>query len=316
MKRSNFIRGIFFICICALISSIAVAKNSYGESENDIPLAPGAVTTRSVCGGTIDWQDVEMYNGALGPTINFVNTHQGAVGQIRWNSNLRNKYNKPGNVNDRRWCTGTLIGENLFLTAGHCFDNVNDKGWIMPVDNVTGKNISSAEIATNMHVEFDYQRDSNGNLRNTESFDVVELVEYRLGGLDYAILRLDGNPDRSYPTATLSANVPYLNDSLTIIQHPAGIPKVVEAGPCNSVGTTEFTYRDLDTKGGSSGSGVLNSEGQVVGVHIQAGCSSTGGANTGVLMSAIVKVSPEVQKRIPGYVSSTMVPVVDLILSY
>ncbi|GAA5445246.1 hypothetical protein Misp06_03445 [Microbulbifer sp. NBRC 101763] len=301
----NAILGIVSFGALVTAGSFSFAEDSHSSMMNEIPPPPDAVITESICGPTTDWQDVESYNGTLGPTIDFVNTHQGAVGHIRWNNNLNALYNNPGNVNDVRWCTGTLLTNNLFLTAGHCFDQqTNDgRGWDAPIDNTTGRTITSAQHATNMHVEFNYQYDANGTLRSIVSFDIVDLVEYRHGGLDYAVVQLAGNPNSQFPSASLSADIPNLNDQLTIIQHPAGIPKVVDAGQYDGVESSGglvgyMRYANLDTTGGSSGSGVLDDSGHLIGVHTNAGCTSTGGANHGVLNSDIELVSTEVAIRI------------------
>lgn len=61
----------------------------------------------------------------------------------------------------------------------------------------------------------------------------------------------------------------------TIIGHPSRVPKVVHAGPVldssSNVGANWFRHQ-VDTVGGSSGSGVLNTAGQLIGVHTNAGC--------------------------------------------
>lgn len=47
-----------------------------------------------------------------------------------------------------------------------------------------------------MHVNFNYQVTPDGELRKEQEYDIVELVEHEFvfGGLDYAIVRLDGAP--------------------------------------------------------------------------------------------------------------------------
>jgi Trypsin len=79
----------------------------------------------SQCGATDDSQPVEQYDGTLGVTTAFVNAHQAPVGQLQWNDNLAAIYTNPGNVSGVRWCTGALVANDLFLTAGHCFDQLN-----------------------------------------------------------------------------------------------------------------------------------------------------------------------------------------------
>lgn len=77
------------------------------------------------CGSDWDMQHVESYDGSLGVTRDFVDYHERFVGQLHWNNDLASKYDDPGNVNDVRWCTGTMISDDLMLTAGHCFGRKN-----------------------------------------------------------------------------------------------------------------------------------------------------------------------------------------------
>ena len=76
----------------------------------------------TLCGATDDSQPVEQYDGSLGVSRGFVFDHQSPVGQVQWNNNLAANYTNPGNVSGERWGTGTLIADDLFLTAGHLFD--------------------------------------------------------------------------------------------------------------------------------------------------------------------------------------------------
>ena len=182
----------------------------------------------SICGTVDDSQPVEQYDGSLGVSTSFVAKHQRPVGQLQWNSDLADHYDNPGNVNNVRWCTGTLISPDLFLSAGHCFDS-NAGNWVVPRANGTDDPIAPEEIARRMHVNFDFQVDADSDLRTEVEFDVVDLVEYRLGGLDIAIVRLAGHPGAIFGTGQLAAQDPAVDDSIAIIGHPAGVPKRIEA---------------------------------------------------------------------------------------
>jgi len=250
----------------------------------------------SICGVTDDSQDVEMYDGSLGVTQAFVTTHQRPVGVLRWNSNLASIYSNPGNVAGVRWCTGTLIADDLFLTAGHCFDQTGG-GWNRPRVNGTTNIIPPGEIATNMSVEFDYQRNAAGVLKTPVSVAVVELVEYRLGGLDFAIARLAGAPGQTWGVTRLASIDANVGDMLCLIQHPAGAPKRIEAGPLTSFDGDRIRYNNIDTLGGSSGSGILRAlDGCLVGVHTNGGCNAAmTGSNFGVRVARLLEVSPTLQ---------------------
>ncbi len=253
----------------------------------------------AICGTTDDSQEVEQYNGTLGVTVAFVNAHQSPVGQLQWNNNLATIYTNPGNVAGVRWCSGTLIANDLFLTAGHCFDR-NANSWQLPLQNGTLNVILPADIAKNMQVNFNFQVDPSGNPRVEQSFPVTQLVEYRLGGLDFAILRLGGNPGLIYGKTQISNIDAVLNSMACIIGHPAGRRKRIEAGPVTLLQGNSIGYNDIDTLGGNSGSGILqNSDGRIVGVHTNGGCNAAmTGNNFGVRITSILAQSPTLQSLI------------------
>lgn len=219
--------------------------------------------------------------------------------QIQWNDDLAAKFPQPnadpGNVKGVRWCTGTMISDDEMLTAGHCFDQEGG-GWLRPRRLVDGawRIIEPAEIAANMHVNFKYQIDKQtGQVRTPSVFPITELIEYRNGALDYAIARIGPDssgqlPGKTFGTKSIALGDPIDGTLLTIIQHPAGLPKKIEAGPLNLIEDAHLKYGDLDTQGGSSGSGVLDPAGQIVGVHVLGGCTAAGtGHNAAVPISAI-----------------------------
>lgn len=260
------------------------------ESSDEVGLAEQA----SIC-GTNNLQHVEQYDGTLGPSTTFVANNQRPVFNVKWKNDLASRYTNPGTVNGERWCTGTMISADLGILAGHCFD-VDDQGWVWPRDNATGKPITSAQGAREMQADFNYQVDPNGNARTPTTFNVSGLVEDRLGGVDYAVIRLAGNPGNTFGTTTIAPFTLGLGQLITIIQHPAGQRKQIHAGPVESESATSVTYSAADTLGGSSGAGVLNTlTGYIAAIHTMAGCTTTGGANSGVPVSAIYAVSPTIR---------------------
>jgi hypothetical protein len=257
----------------------------------------------STCGVKDDTQPVELYDGKLGVEVSLVDRIQRPVGQLQWIDRLPQLFQgpnaKPGNVNGERWGSGTLLKGDLFLTAGHCFDGDLPNGWIMP--SRRGIPISARDAAKLMYVNFDYQIDRcTKQLREVQSFPVIDLLEHREGGIDYAVLQL--GPDRKgrrpsdlFGTATLATtDLTKQGAMLCVIQHPNRRDKHVEAGPLadNSRGIIAFT--GLDTSYGSSGAMIADGvTGELVGIVTDGGCTpdENFGFNSGPAIGAMRAVS-------------------------
>lgn len=250
----------------------------------------------SIC-GSADFQDVELYDGTLGVAQDFVAGHQKSTGQLQWKDDLVDRYGAgAGNVAGARWCTGSLIAENIMLTAGHCFDPNDDPfGWQTPARLENGEKVlvPAEELATEIVVNFGYQIASDtGELREPEVFPIESLIEYRNDGLDYAIVELGLGVSGYYPGAIYDfletdPNGITAGDLLTIIQHPAGQPKKIEAGIETLLAEPNIFYGDIDTLGGSSGSGVLDAKGRIVAVHTNGGCAEMSGENQSLTINRI-----------------------------
>ena len=272
-----------------------------------------AAILESICGAADDSQPVERYDGTLGVTVAFVAAHQRAACQVQWNANLGSIYTNPGNVAGVRWGSGTMISDDLFLTCGHLFDQTGG-GWNRPRQNGTSNIISPQEIARNMRLNFNYQVDPAGNLRAEQSFPILDLIEYRLGGLDMAICRIGGNPGAVFGRAAVSTTDAASPEMICIIGHPAGQPKRIEAGPTTRIDGNLIRYNDIDTLGGNSGSGILRaSDGRLVGIHTNGGCTPAspgdGGTNFGQRIAAVIAASPTLQALLRPKLKATDDPV-------
>jgi len=294
------------------------------ESETFDPAIPRKSPSglETICGPIDDSQNVETYDGTLGPSVAFVMAEQASVAQLQWNDDLAQVYSgqgeSAGNIENGRWCSGARIGADLFLTAAHCVDVYevgNPTGWITPSRMTGGVRVyeKPKELSKLLHLNFNYQRTKEPphDIRTPDVYPIVDLVEYghelpTVEGrrLDYAILRIGKDisgslPSMSkYPPNDLDASKATLlaTSFVTIPQHPDGEPKKVEAGPIKGTPGILIKYADLDTLGGSSGSPIINDAGRIVGVHIAGGCElATQRANTGVSLWAISQISTIVQ---------------------
>ncbi|WJI42192.1 trypsin-like peptidase domain-containing protein [Mesorhizobium sp. C120A] len=240
----------------------------------------------------------------------YVRANEPSTVQLQWlnetsiRSRLPNDF--PGNVSGQRWCTGTLITDTLVLTAGHCFEIQDKYGWTSPYKRGINHERIYAEpsvIATLFVANFEYQVDKDtGQIRTPKVFPVVRLVELEQGKLDYSIVELGRDPEGKLPgdriaPASLSQQAPQEGDVVGIIQHPQGEPKKIEAGRLLSAAGNTLLYDDIDTWGGSSGAGIRDGSGKLIGVHTNAGCTSTKnhseGANKGVKIRALAAVSDQ-----------------------
>lgn len=263
----------------------------------------GQVAQGQRCGATTDYQDVEYYDGSLGIPKSFVNKHRLAVGLIRWKSDLASRYLHPGEVAGWAWCTGTLISADLMLTAGHCFsqaDAVTLKGIDIPKDNGTGTWITDNQMALEMVVEFRNQVSINaGGVRTIrETVPVIEVIENRLGGLDFAIVRLANSPGTRHGVARISDVDATVGSTAVILQHPDDLPMKVGVGPITKVISNRIEYT-IDTLGGSSGAGILlKSNGKLVGINTNGECQMTLGANFGTSRQGLIQYSPTIRNLV------------------
>lgn len=163
-------------------------------------------------------------------------------------------------------CTGTLIAAEagpIVLTAGHCV-GLGDRSLLA----------------------FNVEADPDGDRLVTNGTVVERSTEP-----DYALIELDELPEVAATPLTTRPS-----ELLAIIQHARGGPKSIAEGRFAITCDETFFYTDLDTAVGSSGAGVLNRGGYLLGIHTDGDCAEDGsGSNYGSTAASIVEASSYLQ---------------------
>jgi V8-like Glu-specific endopeptidase len=156
-------------------------------------------------------------------------------------------------------CSGTLIDDDLVITAGHCFDD---------------------EVFTceKYAVVFDFAYDAAGLDPNTPARDIPaskvyackELVAWEFtdsDNTDYAVFRLD-RPVTDRAPAPVNWSAPLeVGTPAYVIGHPAGIPQKLSAAQLLDTVDDTLLHYDADVFGGTSGGGVFDKTGTLIGMH-------------------------------------------------
>ena len=157
-------------------------------------------------------------------------------------------------------CSGVLIDEDLVLTAGHCF--------------------SAQRTCESFAFVFDYYYRADGQLEPIGFGDIYgcrRLVDRKLNvlspRLDYAVVQLD-RPALGRMPAPLRKEPVVDGEPLATIGSASGLPFKIDTGSRvlnTRAPRADYFLLDSDTFAGSSGSGVFDHAGNVVGVLVRGG---------------------------------------------
>jgi V8-like Glu-specific endopeptidase len=154
-------------------------------------------------------------------------------------------------------CSVTCIGPDLVITAGHC----------MPDPDIE---VPSSSVVFNYQTDCDGDRPAGYEAR---FFKVLALKKYRWtgsGGPDYCILQLKVPPGGiGVPAIPMRNDIPPWGEQIFGIHHPNGAVKklsIPNPGYATISSSGAFINVNLDVSGGSSGSGLFDTMGQIVGV--------------------------------------------------
>lgn len=143
------------------------------------------------------------------------------------------------------FCSGSLVGPDLVLTAGHCIESLTD---CQSTSLVFGFAVKSASVLPK-------------SVNAGEVYRCKEVIKtHRVdNGADFAIIRLDRAVVGHRVLGVRPVGDVDASASLVVIGHPVGLPtKITTGGTVRALASEGFFSANLDTYGGNSGSGVFN----------------------------------------------------------
>ncbi len=155
------------------------------------------------------------------------------------------------------FCSGSLVGEDLVMTAGHCIKNETDCQNARMVFGFGVKRQGEAAVTA---------------LPAAEVYSCSRIVKRFLGGepgssnptgqnlgADYALIKLDRKVPNHRPLPVNRGAKLKRGDGIFVIGHPVGLPvKLAGYATVRDFSKVGYFVADLDTFGGNSGSAVFN----------------------------------------------------------
>ncbi len=155
------------------------------------------------------------------------------------------------------FCSGSLVGPDLMMTAGHCVTSQED---CRTVKFVFGYDVKRAG-------------DRPGAVPASEVYGCAQLLgrEQQADGADWALVRVDRVVAGHVPLALDRGPGVAKGDPVFVIGHPAGLPTKIAGGAnVRDASFNGFFRANLDTYGGNSGSAVFSGKtGLVEGILVR-----------------------------------------------
>lgn len=161
-------------------------------------------------------------------------------------------YNQPIGA----FCSGSLVGPDLMMTAGHC---IRSQFSCEDTTFVFGYAVNNTESFPN-------------EVPNDNIYRCKKVVSTFVNntGADYAIVKLDRVVNNRAPLKINRLGDAAPATPIVVIGHPSGLPTKVSAGANVRKVNNGYFVANLDTYGGNSGSAVFNADtGLVEGILVR-----------------------------------------------
>lgn len=210
------------------------------------------------------------------------------------------------------FCSGSLVGNNLVMTAGHCIKSEDD---CANTKFVFGFGLKAAGAQP-------------GSAPASDVYSCKKIVKryldtsYGALGPDYALIELDRPAEGRKPLPVNRGNGPKKGDAIFVIGHPSGLPiKVAGGATVRDPSPAGYFVANLDTYGGNSGSAVFNARtGLIEGILVRGendfvykdGCQvsnvvpSDGGRGEDV--TKVSELTQSIPKEVPGSAEAVQAP--------
>ena len=277
------------------------------ESRATRPAKDAKRQKESVCGSNIDWFEAEEFKGSKPVSRStLLQAGRRTVRLVLKPAEVMRKMilkmfpgTKPEDVElgkyqqyaSEGFCTGTLLNRSTVITAAHCFESGVTRPSIFQNDEQV--QLRPDQLATLFEVQTGYQFIGGTRKRQQGSRSAVQrLREYgpdRSNALDYAIISIAPFESVGHPMLINSHKLPQ-DSAVAIVHHPLGLPKKDSVGMLDSYSGTSLYYSKADTEEASSGAGILDQNGKLIGIHTEGGCEKFGN-NGAVSIAAIRSIS-------------------------
>lgn len=256
MKKRNFLKATTVVTslLCTSLLTVGCAKENLTVLPQDNTKTE---LTENVIYGQDGRQDVYQASEALkllsDSTVALIKnsdlTQQGASTLIAGES-FANSYQlcsseKFREQNTSAFCSGSLVGPDTIITAGHCITSQSD---CVNTSFVFGFAVKSAGVLPTQ-------------VNSSEVYRCREIVSRVLenSGTDYAVIKLDRAVTNHAVLKVRRTGEASVGDPLLVIGHPVGLPtKITTGGKVRSTANDKYYVTNLDTYGGNSGSAVFN----------------------------------------------------------